>query len=168
MNCSWKFTKRRVFREYTNLYQNFCKPIKSLQILYSQKYENRANSTFSSTSISRTYCWNRGASVVYRRAGNSLNGILSKSLVFCEKMSEWAICWKNKQLAHSFIFGEQPERLAHGRSFLVSDLSDSLTTQSLPKKREWANRSFFLTNRAYIKHSKKWDLYFFSQNVLSK
>ena len=25
------------------------------------------------------------------------------------------------------IFGEQPEQFAHGRSFLVSDLSDSLT-----------------------------------------
>ena len=40
------------------------------------------------------------------RAGNFLIGFLSKSL----------------------IFGERPERITHGRSFLVSDLSDSLTS----------------------------------------
>ena len=33
---------------------------------------------------------------------------------------------KNEQFAHWLIFGEQPERFAHGRSFLVSDLSDLL------------------------------------------
>ena len=27
----------------------------------------------------------------------------------------------------SLIFGERPEQISHGRSFLVSDLSDSLT-----------------------------------------
>ena len=61
------------------------------------------------------------------RAGNSLIGFLSKSLVFGKKMSEWAIRKKNERFAHSLIFGEQPEGIAHGRSFLVSDLSDSLT-----------------------------------------
>ena len=34
---------------------------------------------------------------------------------------------KNEQFAHCLIFGERPERISHGRSFLVSDLSDSLT-----------------------------------------
>ena len=85
------------------------------------------------------------------RAGNSLIGFLSKSLVFCPNISEWAICSK-KRAIHSFahfwwatwaiclwslIFGEWPERLAHGRSFLVSDLIYSLTSI---KKREWLNR----------------------------
>ena len=49
------------------------------------------------------------------RAGNSLIGFLSKSLVFCKKVSEWSIC----SFAH-FLW-------ANGRSLLVSDLSNSLT-----------------------------------------
>ena len=64
---------------------------------------------------------------------------------FCEKMSKWAICSK-KQVILSWI--------THGRSFLVSDLSDLLTVALLswaawaicshrsPKKREWAKPSF--------------------------
>ena len=32
------------------------------------------------------------------------------------------------EFAHSLIFGEQPEQIAHGCSFLVSDLSDLLTS----------------------------------------
>ena len=78
---------------------------------------------------------------------------MSESLVFCEKMSEWAILSKKRAIrskkraicsfAHfysatwairswSLICGEQPEQIAHGSSFLVSDLSDLLT--SLTKK----------------------------------
>ena len=60
------------------------------------------------------------------RAGNLLIGFLSELLVFCEKISESAICSKNEQLAHSLIFGDRPERFAHGCSFLVSDLSELL------------------------------------------
>ena len=33
-----------------------------------------------------------------------------------------------KKMSDLLIFGEQPERFAHGRSFLVSDLSDLLTS----------------------------------------
>ena len=33
---------------------------------------------------------------------------------------------KNEQFAHLLIFGDGPERIAHSRSFLVKDLSDSL------------------------------------------
>ena len=43
------------------------------------------------------------------------------------RMSDWL-----KKTSDLLIFGEQPERIAHGRSFLVSDLSDLLT--SLIKK----------------------------------
>ena len=35
-----------------------------------------------------------------------------------------------KKKSDSLIFGEQPKRFAHGRSFLVSDLSESLTLVS--------------------------------------
>ena len=72
------------------------------------------------------------------RAGNSLIGFLSKSLVFGKKISEWAI---RKKTRDSLI-----------RSFLVSNLRESLMVahfwwatwgiRSL-KSREWANGSFF-------------------------
>ena len=76
------------------------------------------------------------------RAGNSLIGFLSKLLKFCEEMSEWAICSQKRAIrsfAHfwwvtwairswSLIFGERPERIAHGHLFLVNDLSNSLTS----------------------------------------
>ena len=66
------------------------------------------------------------------RAGNSLTGFLSDSscLRKNERMSDSlkkrAICSKNELFAHLHIFGERPERFAHGRSFLVSNLSESL------------------------------------------
>ena len=53
---------------------------------------------------------------------------MSKSLVFFE------------QIAHSLIYHERPEKIAHGRSFVLSNLSDSLTVTHL----SWAilgNRS---------------------------
>ena len=61
--------------------------------------------------------------------------------------------------AWSLIFGEGPERIAHGHSFLVSKLSNLLTLlifgdylsdllTSLIIKREWVNRSVF------FKHTK--------------
>ena len=40
-----------------------------------------------------------------------------------ERMSD---SLKNERFAHLLIFGEQPERFACGRSFLVSDLSKSV------------------------------------------
>ena len=70
------------------------------------------------------------ASLLYSRAGNSLIGFPSESLIFCPKMSEWSI--HSKKLAihsfftHSLIFGERPERFAQDRSFPLSDVSESL------------------------------------------
>ena len=71
--------------------------------------------------------------------GNSLIIFLSKTLIFYAKMSEWAIPstkWvicsflvsdisKSLMIAH---FWEQPERFAHSRYFVMSDLSNSLTS----------------------------------------
>ena len=62
----------------------------------------------------------------FSMVGNSLIGVLSKSLIFCEKMRERVIRSKNERFSHLLIFGEWPERFAHGRSFLVSHLSESL------------------------------------------
>ena len=63
-------------------------------------------------------------------------------------------------------FDEQPEQFAHiahvwwvtwairsHRSCLVSHLNDLLI--SVIKKREWANRSLFLNQKTFIKHTKK-------------
>ena len=100
-------------------------------------------------------------------------GLGIRSMVFWANRSFFAKKWANEQFAE-----KTSNLLIH--SFLVSNLSDwlmvahfwwatwAIRSQSSPKKREWANRSFFLTNLAYIKHSKKWDLYLFSQNVLNK
>ena len=57
-------------------------------------------------------------SSICTRAGNSLIWFPSEALVFCPKMSEWAI--------HSLIFGERPERFAHDWSFPLGDLSKLL------------------------------------------
>ena len=79
---------------------------------------------------------------VHSRAGNSLIWFPSESLVFCQKMSEWAIHSK-KWAIHSFthfwwaicsrllISSEQPERFTHDHSFPLSDLSESLTVAHL-------------------------------------
>ena len=54
------------------------------------------------------------------RAGSSLIGFLSKSLVFCEKMSKWVIH------SQSLIYLERSEQITHSRSFDISDLSNLL------------------------------------------
>ena len=76
----------------------------------------------------------------FSRAEKSLIRFLSELFVFCPKMSKWAIRSK-KWAIHSFshfwwatwairswslISSEGPERIAHGRSFLVSDLNKLL------------------------------------------
>ena len=91
------------------------------------------------------------------RIKNPLIDFLCELLVFCEKISEWVIRSKNEQFAHLLIFGERPEQIAHCRSFLEGNLSDSLTSLILGKRPEW----FFhishqnKTNLTYIKHTKK-------------
>ena len=45
---------------------------------------------------------------------------------FVQKWANEPFAPKNEQFTHSLIFGEQPERLAHDRSFPLSHLSKSL------------------------------------------
>ena len=45
-----------------------------------------------------------------------------------KKLANERFAQKNEQFAHWLIFGERPERMAHVRSFLLSYLSDSLTS----------------------------------------
>ena len=66
------------------------------------------------------------------RAGNSLIGFLSESLIFGGNLNDLLM------VAH---FWWATWAIRSHCSFLVSDLSDSLTL--LIKKREWANHSFF-------------------------
>ena len=61
---------------------------------------------------------------------------------FAKKVSKWAICSKSEWFAHLLIFwletwaicsrslipSERPEQIACGRSFVLSNLSDSLTS----------------------------------------
>ena len=79
------------------------------------------------------------------RAGNLLNGFLNKSLIFCEKWANERFAQKNAWFAHfwwatwaicSWLlnFGEQPERITQGCSFLVSDPSDSLIFGERPQR----------------------------------
>ena len=85
------------------------------------------------------------------RAGNSLIWFLSESLVFCQKMSQWAIHskkWAIHSFAHfrwakwairsqSLISSERPEQIAHVCSFLVSEMSNSLTLLNWYEQNEW-------------------------------
>ena len=73
------------------------------------------------------------------RAGNSLIGFLSELFVFCKKMSKWVIGskkWVIRSFSHALIFGEWPERITNGHLFLVSDLSDSLSSLSFGEQPE--------------------------------
>ena len=89
---------------------------------------------------------------IWSRAENLLIGFLSESLVFCEKMSQWAIRSKNEWFAHfwwatwaicswSLIFGERPERFAY------------------IAHQKWGNERItnFFKEKTYLKHTKKLD-----------
>ena len=85
---------------------------------------------------------NKVLTCIIFRVGNLLISFLSESIVFCKK---WA---NNEQMSDLLkktsdsllcsFFGEWPEQITHGHSFLVSKLSDLLT--SLIKK-EGRNKS---------------------------
>ena len=74
---------------------------------------------------------------------------------------------KKELFAHSLIFGELPERIAHGCSLLVSDLSDLLTslifgerpercTHIAHQKRGNEKTAHFLNKKkTYTKHTEK-------------
>ena len=90
---------------------------------------------------------------------NSLIGFLSELLIFCEKMSEWAICSKKRAICSftpfwwatwaihswSLIFGEQPDRFAQIAHFWWAKWA--ICSHGSLKKREWANRSFFYVQK---------------------
>ena len=56
-----------------------------------------------------------------------------------EQMSD--LLKKTQQFAHSLIFSERPEQFAHDRSFLVSDLSESLMVALIIGKQHLSDRS---------------------------
>ena len=98
------------------------------------------------------------------RAGNSLIWFPSESLVFVQKWANEQFSQKNEWFTHSLMFGEQnewfaillissegPEQITHGRSFLVSEMSNSLTSliwfeqneQFTHKKEEMSKNEWF-------------------------
>ena len=80
---------------------------------------------------------------------------------FYRKMSELLI------FAHFLFFGEWCEQFAHDRSFLLSDVSESLRLLTKnerswenrsgrsPKMSEWVNCSFFGANRSFAQFGQK-------------
>ena len=73
------------------------------------------------------------------RVGNSLIGFLSESLVFCKKMSKWAI-WS------LLIFGEQPERLTHISHQKWGNERIAHFFKNLLKKRKNTSKNTILVN----------------------
>ena len=70
---------------------------------------------------------------------------------FVQKNERFAQKTSNSPIRSFFVSNLSNSAFAHGCSFLVSDLSKSLT--SLIKKREWANRSgFFKCTKKYDKN----------------
>ena len=57
-----------------------------------------------------------------------LSAGLGNRSFFAKKWANERFAQKKERFAHLLIFGERPEQFAHGRSFMLSDLSDSLTS----------------------------------------
>ena len=68
------------------------------------------------------------------RVGNSLIGFLNDLLVFCDRKSNSLA--KKRKLLLSLFCHERPQQIAHGRSFVMSDLSESLTVSLFKKTNE--------------------------------
>ena len=151
-SCDWQFGKWQLHKSIRLSYRSIPVLVLWTQTQYSTTVFSRVSNPWPLCLLLHPIC------ITYR-AGNSLIGFLSKSLVFCEKMSKWAIRSKKRAIrsvaqfwwgtwairSWLLIFGEQPERIAHIAhfcwatwairshcSFLVSNLSNSLT--SLIKK----------------------------------
>ena len=80
---------------------------------------------------------------------------------FEKKWANERFVQKNEWFAHLLIFGERPERIAHGLSFVVCDLSDLLTSiifGELPElfahiaHQKWGNEriAHFFKEKTYI------------------
>ena len=88
---------------------------------------------------------------------------LSESLVFCEGKSERVnkrFTQKNEWYAHLLIYDEQPVKIVHSRSFVMSNLSNSLTVALLTWA-TWAICSQMLIcpeQSEWIAHSRSFDL----------
>ena len=57
---------------------------------------------------------------------NHSSDFWANCLFFAQKWANERFAQKNELFTHSLIFGEQPERFAHDRSFPLRDLSESL------------------------------------------
>ena len=98
-----------------------------------------------------------------KRTKNTI--FLSDSLIFCEQKRKWAICLKKP--SNSLIFPEQPEQIAHSRSFILSDLIKLLTFAYLSWATPWAIRSQSLIFPERFEGMREWAMSEFSTLILS-
>ena len=84
---------------------------------------------------------------------NLIQFFFSQSLVSCERISD--LLQINERFAHLLFDHEHPERIAHGRSFVMSVLSDLLTVPHLSWA-IWANRSQSLIKMINFEWMSKW------------
>ena len=70
----------------------------------------------------------RGYCIEYKNTGLGIRSSVFRAnrSFFAKKLANERFALKNERFPHSLIFGERLERFAHGCSFLVSDLSESL------------------------------------------
>ena len=67
-----------------------------------------------------------------------MSNLLTKNRVICSFALLWWVTWVNR--SQSLFSHEWPERFAHGRSFVMSDLNNSLTVAHVSWA-IWAKRS---------------------------
>ena len=78
----------------------------------------------------------------------------NRSFYVSERANE-RFAQKNEWFAHSLIYHERPEGIAHGHIFDMSNLSDSLTVAHLSWS-IWANRSRSLISSEQFERMSKW------------
>ena len=96
---------------------------------------------------------------LFGRAGNSLIGFRRKSLVFCPKMSKWAIHSK-KWTIHSFAHFWWATWAICSPSLISSERPERFTYIA-HQKRGNEQLTHFLNKKTYIKYTKKQDFRFF-------
>ena len=74
---------------------------------------------------------------------------------FCEQMS--GSLKNTERFAYLLISGEWPERFAHSRSFLVSDLSELFTSLIFIERPEWLTEKERFAWTAGQRKGKIWD-----------
>ena len=131
------------------LLEKFCRILPGLgirsSVFWANRYfffssKKRANERFAQkTSNSLIFLSNLSDSltITLKKSGNELIARFFKNFLKGKNKMLFKFVWENRSF---FVSEEQPERIAHGYSFVMSDLGDSLTAGPLSWA-IWANRS---------------------------